>query len=322
MRRTVTAPDGNVKLADLGARPEEVHVFDDESIWALNAALAARRPLLVRGEPGVGKTQLARAAASANVLNCPVLSFVVDSNTESRDLLWSFDAVRRLAEAQIGGALKENEDQVKTRLDPENFFHPGPLWWAFDWDGASEQAGLVGDSVPESPKGWDSTDDGCVVLIDEIDKAESDVPNGLLEALGAGTFHPHGRCEAVEIHGTPPLVIITTNEERILPDAFVRRCLVHDIRLPDDAEELKSLLIERGKAHFGDLTSEKVLEVGADMLIKDRAAAQTTPRPGQAEYLDLIRIVSELCPGDAAKQEQTLDRVSKYVLKKHVSAFE
>lgn len=321
MKRKVISPPHRIELAPLGNRAEEVHVFDDESIWALNAALAARRPLLVRGEPGVGKSQLARAAAAKQVLDCPIVSFVVDSSTESRDLLWTYDAVKRLAEAQVSGALKETGDDLKARLDPERFFHPGPLWWAFDWTSASTQAELVGDNSPETPIGW-NPGDGCVVLIDEIDKAESDVPNGLLEALGTGVFRPRGRREQIEIQGEPPLVVITTNEERVLPDAFVRRCLVLDIVLPKEAEELQALLVERGRAHFKGLTNDDVLKLGAEMLVNDRLAARSTPIPGQAEYLDLIRVVVELCPGDFDKQEQTLQRVANFVLKKRTSGFE
>jgi MoxR-like ATPase len=316
-RRVIPSPD-RIELAPLGNKPEEVHVFDEESVRALNATLAARRPLLVRGEPGVGKTQLARAAAAKEVLNCPVVSYVVDSSTESRDLLWTFDAVKRLAEAQISGALKETEEQVQARLDPERFYHPGPLWWAFDWQNAMEQAGIVGDATPAIPEGW-KPGNGCVVLIDEIDKAESDVPNGLLEALGAGVFHPRGRREQIGIQGETPLVVITTNEERVLPDAFVRRCLVLDMALPTSAEKLTELLVERGRAHFGELTNDDVLQSGAEMLVKDRHAARGTPIPGQAEYLDLIRVVAEFCPGDFDKQKETLQRVANFVLKKHVS---
>ena len=322
MNRRITAPKGQINLASLGNTPEEVHLFDDESIiWALNAALAARRPLLIRGEPGIGKTQLARAVAAKEMLNCPLVSYVVDSGTESHDLMWTFDAVHRLAEAQISGTLKDKEPKVKERLDPELFFHPGPLWWAFEWTTALKQATLVGDTPPDTPEGW-KAGDGCVVLIDEIDKSESEVPNGLLEALGAGQFHPRGRKLPVKMTGEPPLVIITTNEERILPDAFVRRCLVLEMVLPKDEAILKSLLMERGRAHFGDHTNDDVLELAALLLMNDRRTAKTTPLPGQAEFLDLIRIVVELCPGNFQEQKNTLDHVSRFVLKKHVGAKE
>ena len=135
-----------------------------------------------------------------------------------------------------------------------------------------------------------------------------------------GVFHPRGRRERIAIQGEPPLVVITTNEERVLPDAFVRRCLVLDMALPSDAETLKTFLIERGGAHFGDLTNDEVLALAADMLVKDRFGTHSTPRPGQAEYLDLIRAVAELCPGDYAEQQKTLGRVSNFVLNKHASA--
>ena len=322
MNRRITAPPGAIRLAPLGNKPEEVHVFDEESIWALNAALAARRPLLIRGEPGVGKSQLARAVAAKEVLNCPLVSFVIDSSTESRDLLWTFDAVKRLAEAQISGVLEEGEDQVETRLAPDKFFHPGPLWWAFNWDSAQKQAKVVKDAERPVPDGW-NPGDGCVLLIDEIDKAESDVPNGLLEAFGDGKFYPPGLSEQVEITGEPPLIVLTTNEERILPDAFVRRCLVLEMKLPKPSEKLKSLLIERGRAHFQTKTNDDVLEMAAQMLVEDRETAKSTPLPGQAEYLDLIRVVVELCPpGEFTKQKKTLERVANFVLKKHVGAIQ
>jgi MoxR-like ATPase len=317
MKRRLTKPDDKIELTPLGSKPEEVHVFDDDSIWAINAALAARRPLLIRGEPGVGKTQIARAAAAKEMLNCPLIPFVVDSNTESRDLLWTFDAVQRLAEAQINRTL--DEPNLRKQLSPENYFHPGPLWWAFHWKSAETQATKVGDNIPASPTGW-KPGDGCVVLIDEIDKAESDVPNGLLEALGAGCFQPRGMQTTVDTVGEPPLVIITTNEERVLPDAFLRRCLVLDLALPTNADELKLLLIQRGKSHFEGLTNDDVLVAGVDLLITDRFASKSTPRPGQAEYLDLIRAVIELCPKKAYKKQlETLQRVARFVLKKHTA---
>jgi len=318
MKRRLTKPDKKIELTPLGSKPEEIHVFDDDSIWAINAALAARRPLLIRGEPGVGKTQIARAAAAKEMLNCPLIPFVVDSNTESRDLLWTFDAVQRLAEAQLIRNI--DEAALRLQLAPENYFHPGPLWWAFDWESAESQATKVGDTVPASPTGW-KAGSGCVVLIDEIDKAESDVPNGLLESLGAGCFQPRGMHKTVDTVGEPPLVIITTNEERVLPDAFLRRCLVLDLALPTNADELRALLIERGKSHFEDSTSVEVLVAGAELLITDRFASKSTPRPGQAEYLDLIRAVVELCPKKAfKKQGETLKQVAKFVLKKHTAS--
>ncbi len=319
MQRRVTSPATPVILTELGSKPEEVHVFEEESVKALNAALAARRPLLIRGEPGVGKSQLARAAAAKDVLNCPFLSVVIDSTTESRELLWTFDAVHRLAEAQISGALGEEEPQVRARLEARRFVHPGILWWAFHWASAKEQAELVKAPLPHEPENW-SPGDGCVVLIDEIDKAESEVPNGLLEALGDGVFHPRGIPAPIEIEGEPPLVVITTNEERVLPDAFLRRCLVHDMSLPANSDDLTSLLVKRGLAHFGENTDQKVLEAAAELLVRDRREAKGTPIPGQAEFLDLVRIVVEFHPKDFDAQKGALDEFARFVLEKDVDA--
>ncbi len=167
---------------------------------------------------------------------------------------------------------------------------------------------------------------GWVVLIDEIDKAESDVPNGLLEALGAGSFKPL-ECDRVTIDETlpPPLIVITTNEERMLPDAFVRRCVVLHLTIPTNQDVLKAMLVDRGRVHFKDKTNDAVLEKGADILIRDRQEAinrNAKPLPGQAEYLDMIRAVIHQHPGNSKRslEEQTalLEVVANFIVKKSV----
>jgi MoxR-like ATPase len=335
------ADDAIVELAATGDMPEAVHQFEPRQIRAINAALAARRPLLVRGEPGIGKSQLARAAAKG--LGRAFVPHTVDARTESRDLLWHFDAVARLAEAQLLGTLcraadldspdpaqplaeksdKPEGPNIRDRLAIARFLHPRALWWAFDWNGALERAKAIGISAPPQPDGGDPAN-GCLVLIDEIDKAEADVPNGLLEALGAGSFHPQGCAEPVKATGIAPLVIITTNEERALPDAFVRRCLVLHLRLPSDTnKKLMRHLVARGRAHFKHV-SAKVLVRAAHLLIADRKAAYENhwlPLPGQAEYLDLVRAVSTReCTAKA--QETLMKKVAEFVLKKHPDAFQ
>lgn len=338
-----------VELAATGDMPEAVHQFEPRQIHAINAALAARRPLLIRGEPGIGKSQLARAAAKK--LSRAFVPHTVDARTESRDLLWHFDAVARLAEAQLLGALcrvadfnvpdplvppvekkdgeKEDrfqESNIRERLAISRFLHPRALWWAFDWNDALKRAGGIGLSAPPQPDGGDSAN-GCLVLIDEIDKAEADVPNGLLEALGAGCFHPQGCTEPVKATGIAPLVVITTNEERALPDAFVRRCLVLHLRLPSDPKKLAEYLIARGHAHFDSHkppATDKVLQRAAELLITDRDIARENhwlPLPGQAEYLDLVRVViTRECT--AKGQEALMEKVAEFVLKKHPDAFQ
>lgn len=323
MKRMKSAHGAKVTLDQPAAAPEQVHVFDQQEIDAIDAALAARRPLLVRGEPGIGKSQLARAAAVD--LERAYVQHVVDARTESRDLLWHFDAVARLADAQLKGALhevgKESRDDLHRELAVENYLHPRALWWAFNWKSAKDQAGKVRQPEPPQLPGG-KPENGCVVLIDEIDKAETDVPNGLLEALGAGRFTPQGMTEPVMATGEPPLVIITTNEERALPDAFIRRCLVLHLRLPDNEGELITHLVERAKAHFEGADPE-LLNDAAKLLVEDRRKAEEEhwlPLPGQAEYLDLVRAVLHLAPDDPPQQRDLLAKVARYALKKHPDA--
>lgn len=317
----LTFPIPDVVLSDDPQSPEQVHVFDEDSVHAVNAALAAKRPLLIRGEPGTGKTQLAAAAAQG--LGRAFVSLTVDSRTESRDLLWKFDAVRRLAQAQLVGALGSDADANLANLDVSRFVSPGPLWWAFNWKSALAQAALSSTPPPETGAAVEFEDDvpkhGCVVLIDEIDKGETDVPNGLLEALGSNSFANFGSAERICVSGAPPLFVVTTNEERTLPDAFLRRCLLLKLEVPAQ-DELIPWLIRRGKAHFAGI-NERVLELAAEMLNEDRGkAAPGGPKPGQAEFLDIVRAAREHAPDDADGQLAVLKTVRRFVLGKHAGS--
>jgi MoxR-like ATPase len=328
-----------IQLVEREEVPEQWHVFDRNSAQAIRAALASRRPLLVRGEPGVGKTQL--AAAAAKVLKRPLITHVVDSRTESRDLLWTFDAVMRLADAQAASSflpamksLEPNGDEalagqppftkrdLREALNVVDYVRPGPLWWAFDWDSALHQA-TQSETASPAVSCEDDPNYGRVVLIDEIDKADTDVPNGLLEALGAGQFSPQGRVEPVRIVGPFPLVVITTNEERVLPAPFVRRCFVLQLGLPDDQKELIKLLIDRAKVHFpkaGD-DYEGLFSTAAKLIAQERANARerfVKPLPGQAEFLDLLRAALELGKSDG-DPVAILDSIAHYVLRKQES---
>lgn len=317
--------DRLVRLPAVGTWPETVHVFDEDSQWAINAALAAKRPLLVRGEPGCGKSQLARAAA--HCLKRAFISIVVNARSSCEDLQYHFDAVARLAEAQTLAASGQVE-RVQELLDPVKFISPGPLWWVFDHAGAAATQGRAQYQPPIEPAGW-QVDHGCVLLIDEIDKAEADLPNGLLETLGNGSFpvpflkEPVGRKSQ-----TAPLVIITTNEERELPAAFTRRCLVLQLAPPQDESKLKDWLVARGAAHFAETCSERVRQTAAEQLLADRKRAHELgqPLPGQAEYLDLLRALVALDPelARAGELEQRqlaiLERLAGFTLGKYRGA--
>jgi MoxR-like ATPase len=198
------------------------------------------------------------------------------------------------------------------------FLHPGPLWWAFDWVNAKAQSERARGTIPSHDEDANPTN-GCVLLIDEIDKAETDVPNGLLEALGAGQFTPFGKTEPVCVGEIPPLVVITTNEERALPDAFLRRCMVLNLDLPRDEGTLTALLVKRGAKHFSDV-SDNVLHAAAKQLWDDREASRQQglhPLPGQAEYMDLLRALHNRHPREPEQQNELLNQISGFALRKH-----
>jgi MoxR-like ATPase len=317
-------PDDILTIPKTGSWPETKHVFDEKSIWAVKAALTAQRPLLIRGEPGVGKSQLARAAAHA--MNRAFISDVVHARSECQDLQWKFDSLARLGEAQILGIHKEKVDARK-ELDPLKFLSPGVLWWAFNWRSAEDQAISCTTKTrkPELPEGW-TKEKGCVLLIDEIDKADADLPNGLLETMGNGAFTVPYLDEPVSLDEKtkPPLVVITTNEERELPSAFIRRCLVLHMRLPARETDLIPWLTARGRIHFGDACSEDICLKAAKLLWNDRQEAlkHNHPVPGQAEYLDILRALSRMSKEKTgakkkAEQEKILQHISEFALKKH-----
>ncbi len=339
----ITFPlDRTIDLPRYGSWPETKHRFDSDSANALNAAMAAQRPLLVRGEPGTGKSQLARAAAV--LLNRVLVAEVVHARSESQDLHWHFDAVGRLGEAQALGATAgeanplHGKRAVESKLDPLRYLAPGALWWAFDWESAERQYAFsrFKHRRPEPPKGWTPMQGG-VVLIDEIDKADADLPNGLLETLGNGGFSMPYRDQPVALPkgAIAPLVIITTNEERELPAAFVRRCFVLHLWLPDDdpeyAEEseqtrlrhLQNWLVERGTDHHGERIHPDVLRTAASQLCEDRnkARGQGVSPPGQAEYLDLLRALDDLAPVNPKAQQTLLGEIQDFAFKKYQGLF-
>jgi MoxR-like ATPase len=324
-------------LPQMDAWPKSVHLFDEECVWAVKTALAANRPLLISGEPGIGKSQLPRAVAA--FFQVPFLPFVVNARSECSHLLYESDPVSRLAQAQV---IDQSADENwRDLLAEERFVRPGPLWWAFNWTSARMQAQkwcrvCGADGKPSEGRecceacyepshkhlaGW-RPGEGCVVLIDEIDKADSEFPNGLLESLGNVGFDVIPARQPVTLEGRPPLVAITSNQERELPAAFIRRCLVLTISFPPDpkTQSPAEFLVERGRVHFGGAIHDDVYTQAAGLIVKERERQKDAlHRPGAAEYLDILRALEELyrnAPDPRKEQLAALEKVARFSLRK------
>ncbi|MBX3746679.1 MAG: MoxR family ATPase [Verrucomicrobiae bacterium] len=321
-----------IEIPQQDSWPPTRHRFDPQTVWAVQAAIAAQRPLLLGGESGIGKSQVARAVAQA--VRVPFLYHVVDERTERDDLMYSYDAVARLAEAQVSAVTAGRDaDGWRARLAEPNFIRPGILWWAFAWADAQRQAETFSRhcrtcEVPAKPDDWSpdaARPCGPVVLVDEIDKADPSVPNGLLEALGGRGFRTAQLDKPVALKpGAPaPLVIITTNRERELPPAFMRRCLVLKMPFPAGREEAEHFLIEeRARVFWGpEQINDAVCRIVVDQLLAERtsAARDSLIVPGAAEFLDLIRALVEMYPGDAERQRGALKEIAPFALKKDLS---
>ncbi|MEU8819387.1 MoxR family ATPase [Actinoplanes sp. NPDC048796] len=233
----------------------EPYLLTGDLCEAVNIAITLGRPLLVQGDPGVGKTRLAHAVAYR--LGLPLEQAHVKSTSRARDLLYTYDAVRRLADAQLSGILKEKLPE------PETYVRLGPL----------------GRVIARAQLGRRS-----VLLIDEIDKADLDFPNDLLRELDELRFEvdevpdiayavPAGRADL------RPIIIVTNNEEKQLPGAFLRRCVFHYVRFPED--DLDDILDMHG------IADDEVRDNAIDTLLELRKL-DLTYKPGLSELLDWV----------------------------------
>ena len=246
-----------------GDRPEKSpYLYDPDIILAVNVAMAANRPLLVAGPPGSGKSSLAGNIAAQK--GWAYGQKVITSRTEARDLLWRFDAIERLHDAR---ALGENAE-----LDPAKYIKKEVLWRAF-----------------EGAEGHRRT----VVLLDEIDKADPDLPNGLLETLGLGTFYVDELRRTIKINeDARPFIVITTNNERELSRPFVRRCVT--LVLPPPSEQRLLGIAETWNLASGDdrVVAEALAKEVAVLAADARARADAMP--SAAEFLDALRTCLQL----------------------------
>ena len=225
------------------------YVASEDLAVAVNAAVTLQRPLLVKGEPGIGKTQLAREIATA--LDRPFIEWHVKSTTKAQQGLYEYDAVSRLRDSQLG------DERVH---DIRNYIIKGKLWEAF------------------------TTDPAPVLLIDEVDKADIEFPNDLLLELDRMEFHVYETKEVIRAEKRP-IVIITSNNEKELPDAFLRRCFFHFIRFPDP-ETMEQIV----QVHFPDI-KKRLLSEALALFFQVREVQGLKKRPSTSELLDWIKLL-------------------------------
>ena len=236
----------------------ESYVATDDLKVAVNAAVTLERPLLVKGEPGTGKTELAKQVASS--LGLRMIEWNIKSTTRAQQGLYEYDAVSRLRDSQLG------EEKVH---DVANYIKKGKLWEAFE----------AGEKI--------------VLLIDEIDKADIEFPNDLLQELDKMEFHVYETGETIKA-SVRPIVIITSNNEKELPDAFLRRCFFHYIKFPD-AETMRKIV----EVHHPGIKQD-LLTAALTQFYDIREQTGLKKKPSTSEVLDWLKLLlaEDMDPAD------------------------
>ena len=227
----------------------ETYVATDDLTIAVNAAVTLERPLLVKGEPGTGKTELARQVSAA--LGLPMIEWHIKSTTKAQQGLYEYDAVSRLRDSQLG------DEKVN---DVANYIKKGKLWQAFEAQGR------------------------VVLLIDEIDKADIEFPNDLLQELDRMEFHVYETGETVKAIQRP-IVIITSNNEKELPDAFLRRCFFHYIQFPD-MDTMRKIV----EVHHPGI-KDSLLTAALTQFFEIRDQQGLKKKPSTSEVLDWLKLL-------------------------------
>ena len=244
------------------------YVATDELQMAVNAAIRLERPLLIKGEPGTGKTTLAEQIAQS--LDLPLIQWHIKSTTKAQQGLYEYDAVSRLRDSQLG------EEKVH---DISNYIIPGKIWEAF----SSEQK--------------------CVLLIDEIDKADIEFPNDLLLELDKMEFYVYETKELIKAQ-TRPIILITSNNEKELPDAFLRRCFFHYIEFPDTLTMEKIVAV-----HYPNIKKQLVSQA-MDVFFDLRKIPGLKKKPSTSELIDWLKLLmADDIPADVLKNHDARNAI-------------